>query len=124
VRCKAKLDFADQKIEEPVGIESSESQVEQTALDAAGGVLLAGLSLSIFQEPGRSQSAEECGQFSSRQRGLEFVLSALANDIQFGFAVKLAGDEIGLFRQTIKPIEEGIFNDKYDFLTSDLLADG
>jgi hypothetical protein len=119
---KEKLDLIDQIIEEPVRIEESESQIEQAALDALCGRLDA-LVPATVQQAGCRQSAEESVQLFRRQRGLEFLLGTFSNDLELGFAIELAGDEVSLFGETIKPIQERIFDDKYDPLGGGLLTD-
>src|SRR4051812_31700673 len=52
MRGKEKLDLADQIIEEPVGIEKSESQIEQAALEASCGRLEVFVLITI-QQAGR-----------------------------------------------------------------------
>jgi hypothetical protein len=122
LRREEKLDLVDQIIEEPVWIEESASQIEQAALDAPR-ARLDGTVLATVQEAGRSQSAEKCGQFFRRHRGMEFLLGPSSNDIKLGFAVELASDEVSLFRKTIEPIQARVFDDKYDTLGGDLLTD-
>ena len=53
---------------------------------------------------------------------MELFLRAPAHDIQRSFAVELLGNEVRLFRETIKSLPDRVFNDEDHTLRRYLLA--
>src|SRR5438094_5863720 len=115
------MNFEHQIMEDPIRNEETDSQIQETALDAPR----ARLAVTVFarvQQPGRVQTAHKRVQFFWRQRGKELFLRAPSDNVERSFAVELLGNEVRLLREAVKSLPDRVLNDEDHALRRYLLA--